>query len=467
MGISSKAKFSKMILVVMDLTIINLSFFLAFNIRIYYSGIESSIYSYIHLLPWITGIAFSVFYMFELYTNWRRKSYTNLLYSIILSLLFILILSMALTHLYPGFIFARSIVFISFFIQLAGIALSRSLIWVISKKVYGSKEILIIAEDIDNGLKLANKFLQHSRGWFNVKGFLSIDERQKLKDELVGIDAILLSPNLKDSDKGELISFCSYYGIEVMIVPDLFELFLLDSEPQQIDDMLVLSIQPPMLTSSQRFVKRSFDFVASLFMLIVASPIMLLLMIIIPMTSPGPAIYKQERVGRNSNSYNVYKFRSMVENAELETGPVLATDKDPRITPVGEFIRSTRLDELPQLINVLKGDMSLVGPRPEREYFIKQFEEDMPNYKYRMTVKPGITGLAQVMAKYSTTVDDKLRFDLMYIRNYSFAVDIKILLQTIRVVLQREQAKGIQEDEYRREELLKIFGYKEIAATKK
>jgi lipopolysaccharide/colanic/teichoic acid biosynthesis glycosyltransferase len=157
----------------------------------------------------------------------------------------------------------------------------------------------------------------------------------------------------------------------------------------------------------------------------------------------------------------------MVNDAEKKTGPVLAADKDPRITPIGHFIRATRIDELPQLINVLKGDMSLVGPRPEREFFIRQFEKDMPNYKYRMTVKPGITGLAQVMANYSTTVEDKLRFDLMYIRNYSFANDIKILLQTIRVVLQREQAKGVQDQKVNRDELLKMFGYKEVAASKK
>ncbi|WP_102348291.1 sugar transferase [Bacillus sp. Marseille-P3661] len=467
MRTNSRTKFSTVIIGLMDLMIINLGFYFAFNIRIYFSGIESSIYSYTQLLPWISGLSFVTFYMFDLYTNWQRKSYHNLVYSIMLSLLFVLIFSMALTYFYPSFIFARSVVFISFLLQLAGIVMARSLIWSVSKKLYGSKDILIIAEDLNSGLKLANKFLKHTNGWFNVKGFLPIADRKNMKDKLAEIDAILISPNLKESDKGEIISYCSYYGIEVILVPELFELFLLDAEPQQIDDMLVLSIRPPMLSAGQRFVKRTFDLIVSLLILIVTSPIMLLLTILIPLTSKGPAIFKQERVGRNGTSYNVYKFRSMINDAEKQTGPVLATDKDPRITPIGHFIRATRLDELPQIINVLKGEMSLVGPRPERDYFIRKFEEDMPNYKYRMTVKPGITGLAQVMAKYSTTVEDKLRFDLMYIRNYSFALDIKILLQTIRVVLQLEQAKGVEEDDTSRDELIQLFGFNEIASTKK
>lgn len=467
MSIGSKTKYSKVLLALMDLIIINLGFFIAFHIRIYYSGIESSIYSYTQLLPWISGITLVIFYMFDLYTNWKRKRFYNLVYSIVLALLIALIFSMALTHLYPSFVFARSIVFISFLLQLAGIIIYRSIFWYVSKRIFGSKDILIIAEDLDNGLRMANKFLQHSSGWFNVKGFLSIDERENLKERLDDIDAILICPNLNDSIKGELISYCSYYGIEVIIVPELFELFLLDSEIQQIDDMLVLSIRPPMLTSSQQFMKRACDLLVSTIMLLLASPVMLLLMVLIPITSPGPALFKQERVGVNGKKYNVLKFRSMINDAEKKTGPILAKDKDPRITKIGHIIRAMRLDELPQLINVLKGDMSLVGPRPEREFFIRQFEENMPNYKYRMTVKPGITGLAQVMAKYSTTVEDKLRFDLMYIRSYSFALDIKILLQTIRVVIQREQANGVQDVDTQREEILELFGYKEIAATGK
>jgi lipopolysaccharide/colanic/teichoic acid biosynthesis glycosyltransferase len=144
----------------------------------------------------------------------------------------------------------------------------------------------------------------------------------------------------------------------------------------------------------------------------------------------------------------------MVQDAEIQTGPVLASDKDPRITKLGSFMRATRVDEIPQLFNVLKGDMSLIGPRPEREFFIKKFEQDIPDYKYRLRVKPGITGLAQVLANYTTSVEDKLRYDLMYVRNYSFMLDLKIFLQTIRVVLQRDQAQGLKEENMLRKQKL-------------
>lgn len=169
----------------------------------------------------------------------------------------------------------------------------------------------------------------------------------------------------------------------------------------------------------------------------------LVLLIIIPLTSSGPAIYKQERIGLNGKPYWIYKFRSMIQDAEKITGPVLAENNDSRITAIGKFIRAIRLDELPQLLNVLKGEMSLIGPRPEREFFISQYMETLPYYSYRLSVKPGITGLAQVLAYYSTTAEDKLRFDLLYVRNYSFSMDMKILFQTLQVVLQRDRAQGL------------------------
>jgi len=136
----------------------------------------------------------------------------------------------------------------------------------------------------------------------------------------------------------------------------------------------------------------------------------------------------------------------MIKNAEKHTGPVLAKEKDPRITSLGRIIRPLRIDELPQLVNVLKGDMSLVGPRPERPHFMKKYKENHPDYLYRVAVKPGITGLAQVKAKYSTTAEEKLRYDLMYIRNYTLLLDIKLLFQTIIVVLHGVQAKGVSEE---------------------
>jgi exopolysaccharide biosynthesis polyprenyl glycosylphosphotransferase len=188
-------------------------------------------------------------------------------------------------------------------------------------------------------------------------------------------------------------------------------------------------------------VKRVIDIVVSLLLLLIFSPILLLSIILIKMDSRGPILYKQKRVGKNGAIFTIYKFRSMVEDAERVTGPVWADKKDPRVTRVGRVMRKLRIDEFPQLINVFQGYMSLVGPRPERPFFVDQLRNEYPFYVRRLKVKPGITGWAQVKGKYDTTIEDvkeKLEYDLYYIENMSIQLDIKILLFTIYVMLRFE-----------------------------
>jgi exopolysaccharide biosynthesis polyprenyl glycosylphosphotransferase len=185
------------------------------------------------------------------------------------------------------------------------------------------------------------------------------------------------------------------------------------------------------------------DIVGSVVLLTLFAPVMVATAILVRLTSPGKALFAQRRVGRDGCQFSIYKFRTMVADAERHTGPVLATANDPRITNIGAFLRATRLDEFPQLFNVLRGEMSLVGPRPERPHFVQQFREQIPGYEFRLAVKPGVTGLAQVSGRYSTTAERKLRFDLTYITKYSLLVDIRLLLSTIAVLLRREQAEGI------------------------
>ncbi|AMA71705.1 sugar transferase [Aneurinibacillus thermoaerophilus] len=447
MSRNSVVKFYKVLFSIFDLFLVNVGIILAFRLKF---GEVIPMYnwsSYITIWPFLSFVALIIFYMFDLYSNWRRKSLYHLIYTIVLSIGMLSLFTMALTFWYRGFSFPRSIIVLSFIIQVILFTLVRSFIWWIAKQRYGRRKVLIIDENLEQGLQFARKFMQHTSGWFIIHNFVPVSEWKRMMNLIQEVDVVLLSPSLSREQQADILSYCSRYGKEVLLVPELFELFILDAEPQQIDDMLVLSVQPPGLTAAQLFLKRAFDIVVSAVLIVLLSPIMLVLFILVPLTSKGPAIFKQERIGRNGKEYMIYKFRSMVHNAEQKTGPTLATDDDPRITPLGKFIRATRLDEIPQLFNVLKGDMSLVGPRPERAFFINQFKENLPDYTYRMSVKPGITGLAQVMAKYSTTVEDKLRFDLMYVRNYSLALDIKILLQTLRVVFQWEQSSGVNHNQ--------------------
>jgi exopolysaccharide biosynthesis polyprenyl glycosylphosphotransferase len=199
------------------------------------------------------------------------------------------------------------------------------------------------------------------------------------------------------------------------------------------------------LKFEQALLKRLLDIAVSLTMLIVLSPLMLVTALAIRLYDGGPAFFYQERCTKDGKIFKICKFRSMVVNAEQDGLSHPATERDPRITPVGHLIRKTRIDELPQLINILKGEMSLVGPRPERIEHVKLYSEQIPEFAYRMKVKGGLTGYAQVYGKYNTTAYDKLKLDLMYIQNYSLLLDIEILFQTVKIVFLRESTEGFDE----------------------
>ncbi len=191
-------------------------------------------------------------------------------------------------------------------------------------------------------------------------------------------------------------------------------------------------------------VKRLFDLLFSITGAIVLSPVMLLTALLIKITSKGPAIYSQTRVGENGKLFKIYKFRSMVADAESKSGAVWATKNDSRITPVGHFLRKSRLDELPQFFNVIKGEMSLIGPRPERPVFVDQFRKEISDYEKRLEIKPGITGLAQVWHRYDENIADvrkKIKYDILYIKKVCIWTDFRILLRTVRVVLTGEGAR--------------------------
>jgi exopolysaccharide biosynthesis polyprenyl glycosylphosphotransferase len=192
------------------------------------------------------------------------------------------------------------------------------------------------------------------------------------------------------------------------------------------------------------FAKRFFDIVASIVGIIVLSPVLLITALLVKLTSKGPVLYSQVRVGRKGRLFKMYKFRSMRTDAEKETGPVWAAENDNRLTPIGDFLRKAHIDEIPQIINILKGEMSLIGPRPERPIFVEKFKEEISGYEQRLAVKPGITGLAQVWHRYDETVEDvknKLKYDIKYIKNMCFWADINIILRTFRVVVTGEGAR--------------------------
>jgi len=226
--------------------------------------------------------------------------------------------------------------------------------------------------------------------------------------------------------------------VGLKIVPDLYEILSGQAKTSQIYGMPLIDIMPELMPEWEKKLKRLLDIVLSLLILIITLPVAILTAVAIKLDSSGPLLFKQERSGMNGESFKILKFRSMVKDAEKLSGPVWSTKNDPRVTKVGRILRRVRLDEIPQMFNVLKGEMSMVGPRPERPFFVEKLALEIPYYKRRLKVRPGITGWAQVKHKYDESIEDvkvKLRYDLFYIENMSLRMDFKIIIRTIFVVL--------------------------------
>jgi len=240
----------------------------------------------------------------------------------------------------------------------------------------------------------------------------------------------------------ELLEFCEEHFGRTFLYPGLHDMLLFrHNRLLAVGGIPLIEVRNRHLISPYLLFKRACDFAVALVGLLLASPICLLTIIAIKMTSPGGVFYTQERIGLNGRLFKIYKFRSMVSNAEAKSGPVWAQANDARVTPVGRFIRKHRIDEIPQMLNVLNGDMSMIGPRPERPKFHAEFCEKWPLFNRRLSVRPGVTSLSHVLGSYDSTPEDRLRYDLMYISSVSLVTDMKILLATVRVVL---GAKGAQ-----------------------
>jgi exopolysaccharide biosynthesis polyprenyl glycosylphosphotransferase len=223
-------------------------------------------------------------------------------------------------------------------------------------------------------------------------------------------------------------------SVRVDVVPELYEIFI-GTVDAVVGDVPLMEITRSTVPRYYAAAKRTIDIVGALFLLILTSPILIVACIAIVATDGFPLLFSQERSGRHRKPFSVYKLRTMVKDAEKLTGPVLAEEDDPRITKVGRFLRRSRIDELPQIFNILAGDMSFVGPRPERPFFVEQFVAEIPGYSERFSIKPGVTGLAQVSGGYATTPERKLKYDLIYMYHQNLAMDVQIVAETLRVVL--------------------------------
>ena len=247
--------------------------------------------------------------------------------------------------------------------------------------------------------------------------------------------------------RNKLLKFCYSKGIRVYMMPKIPDIMIQGSAQLHLFDTPILFTREYSMTVEQRMIKRLIDIVCSLILIVLTSPFMVITAIAIKLYDHGPVLYKQVRCTRNMQEFQILKFRSMRTDAEKDGVARLASKNDNRITPIGKFIRACRIDELPQLFNILKGEMSFIGPRPERPEIIKQYQEDMPEFTFRTKVKAGLAGYAQVYGKYNTTPYDKLKLDLFYIENYSVWLDLKLMLLTLKILFQPDSTEGVEENQ--------------------
>lgn len=450
--------------IIVDAFLINLGFILGFFLRFNFELPEPNFSTYTDIAPVVTVTAILLFYFYGLFSKLRKSLYETVL-SVSISLALLSIFTMAITFLNRGFAFPRSVFFIAFGFQFIFIILWKLFIWMVHRKIHGVKDVIIFGPQ-EEAEEIAKKIILSSHELYRIR-YISNRYNDKVKQLIDEVDVVFVCSNFTDEDKSKLITYCLGRNKSLYVVPELFEIAMLNSRIVQFDDIPTFKIGGLDLSLEQRAAKRSLDILLSLIGILIFLPIMAAVAVFIKVTSPGTVIFSQARLTEGNRKFNLYKFRTMIPDAEKHTGPVLAEEDDPRITKIGKILRASRLDELPQLFNVLKGDMSIVGPRPERPFFVEQFKKEIPDYQYRNVVKAGITGLAQILGKYSTSPRDKLRFDLLYIRNYSILLDIKIIFQTVKVLFMKDKSSGLSQEKSL-EKLLKSMDfnvYNEMGVT--
>ena len=329
--------------------------------------------------------------------------------------------------------------------QIVGTALLVNLLELIFHKAFKPKAMIILYEEKPNR-RFAKK-LNTREDKFNVLGEMKLEENWQ--EELLKLEdymAVLLY-NVSSPLRNDVLKFCYQNGIRVYLVPKIADILVRNASESNFFDTPLYMVNEVDVTYGQIAVKRICDIILSLIAIILTSPVMLIAAIAIHKYDGGPVFFRQKRCTRNGRVFEILKFRSMIVDAEKDGKARLATENDDRITPVGHFIRKTRIDELPQFFNILKGDMSFVGPRPERPEIVAEYEKEFPEFDLRMKVKAGLTGYAQVYGKYNTTAYDKLKLDLIYVQKYSLLMDLRLIFMTVKVIFMKESTEGLDDGE--------------------
>ena len=376
--------------------------------------------------------------------NVNKKS--NVLLSQCVGLLCVNICEIMITDLMVGYFWMiprLSVYFLQIFIvQILLLFVFTIIMIIVYRKIFPPYNVLHIHGSYKNDLK--EKMMKRYDNYHIINEIYCIDALKDLDNLIKPYDLILVN-DVPTEVRNKILKTCFRDNKKVYITPKISDIIIRGCENLAVFDTPLLFANDAVLTIPERIVKRCFDIFLSAIGLIVLSPIMILVSLAIFIYDRGPVFYRQTRYTKGGKTFKILKFRSMIPNAEQDGVARLASENDDRITPVGKFIRACRIDELPQFFNILKGDMSFVGPRPERPEIADEYIKVVPEFAFRLRVKAGLTGYAQIFGKYNTTSYDKLKLDMIYVENASLLMDLKLLLLTMKVIFMKESTEGLEE----------------------
>jgi len=437
--------------VVVDAVLINGGIVLAFLMR--YGGElpRFNFDPYLRMAVWITLIYLAFLFVFGCYDPRKMSDPWNIFASIVQAVTLGMLVVIVLTFVLRSFSFPRLVFLITWFVQVALLTLWRGLALKFIPLKFEDIPVLVVGTG-ENARYLIEEMEKYRRFGYHVVGAVGRRPGQVGEAfngiEVVGsiaeipdivasreIKYVIITTPIRERQLIEDLIQVRSAHIRVDVIPDLYEIMVGRIDEVGFSDIPLVSLVKMPPPGYRKAVKTVTDIALALIFLVVLLPLWLAITLAVIFTSRGPVLFKQSRVGKDSKEYVMYKFRTMVRGAEEETGPVLATYSDERVTKLGGLLRRTHLDEAPQLLNIILGHMSFVGPRPERPVFVHKFSKEIVGYEERFAVRPGLTGLAQISGHYATTTENKLKFDLLYIQNQSFLLDVKIILRTISAVI--------------------------------
>jgi exopolysaccharide biosynthesis polyprenyl glycosylphosphotransferase len=413
-----------------DVGILNVSNYLAFLIRFRTLPLYNWL-AYQRLLPWEAFITLTVFYFYGLY-HYANKTSAEMRSAVVTAVLLSSFVTMASSYLLVNIGFPRSVFFISMVFQIVLFGLWHLLHRSYMLRTAPARRVVVVGPEAEwpQLARRAGQFLPR------ISIIYARPEQAQDAEVFQRADAVIVG-HVDRSRREQYFLHAMRRGIPCLWIPDTYDVLVAGAELTSLDDSPMFSLPSAKVRGGSRAFKRLADILVSAVGLVMAAPLMAAIALAIYAESGSPVLYRQERVTSGGRVFQLLKFRTMVPDAETLTGPVLATADDPRITPVGKVLRASHLDELPQLWNILAGDMSLVGPRPERPVFVDDFSQRVPHYPLRLLTPPGLTGLAQVSGRYHSTPEEKAIYDWHYAKTWSWLKDLSIVIQTVLQLFQR------------------------------